>query len=391
MVSAIVIQDLEKRFRVYADRGQSLKETVLFEKRRRYEEHPILRGISLTIERGEAVALIGRNGCGKSTLLKLISRILYPDGGTVHTAGRVSSLLELGAGFHPEMTGRENIYTNASIFGLTRKEIHARLNEIIAFSELGVAIDRPVRTYSSGMYMRLAFAVAIHVGADILLIDEILAVGDAAFQSKCMERLMQLKAEGVTIVIVSHSMAQLERICDRSIWLENGLIRMDGTPTEVHPHYLEEMGQRVKAPLQEQQVVPVVRLTGVLLHNNSGEEITQCATGDAVTVRLQYQADVSQAQSAMLTLAIYRADALLCWSSNTAKEQLAPISLLSEGVLECRFPALTLNAGSYWLDAALRHPETGALYDARHRAVRFFIENNTGQSGVIHLAHQWKI
>lgn len=389
-MSAIVIQDVEKRFRVYAERGQSLKETVLF-KRRRYEEYPILRGISLSIARGEAVALIGRNGCGKSTLLKLISRILYPDGGTVHTHGRVSSLLELGAGFHPEMTGRENIYTNASIFGLTRKEIQAKLDEIIAFSELGTAIDRPVRTYSSGMYMRLAFAVAIHVGADILLIDEILAVGDAAFQAKCIARLMQLKAEGVTIVIVSHSMAQLERICDRSIWLENGRVRMDGIPAEVHPHYLEEMGQRLKVPPPEPERIPFVRLTQVALLNENGAEITQCNTGDGVTVRLQYQADIANAQSATLTLAVYRADALLCWSSNTGKEQLAAISLKSEGMLECRFTALSLNAGSYWLDAALRHPETGALYDARHRAVRFFVKNNREQGGVADLPHQWNI
>jgi len=194
ILPAISVSQLHKSFRVYADGSSTLKDRLLFRHRRKYRLQPVLRGVSLEIRKGEAVALIGRNGCGKSTLLKLISRILYPDAGSVQVHGRVSSLLELGAGFHPEMTGRENIFTNASVFGLSHGEIRSRLQEIIDFSRLGDAIDRPVRTYSSGMYMRLAFAVAIHVGADILLIDEILAVGDAAFQAKCMERLLALKA-----------------------------------------------------------------------------------------------------------------------------------------------------------------------------------------------------
>ena len=243
-MAAIEIENLKKSFRIYADRGQSLKEKLLSAERRRYQKRTVLDGISLTVEPGEAIGLVGKNGCGKSTLLKLMSRILYPDSGSVRLNGRVSSLIELGAGFHPDMTGRENIFTNASIFGLTHQEIEARLDEIIAFSEMQDFIDTPVRTYSSGMYMRLAFSVAIHVGADILLIDEILAVGDAAFQAKCFERLMEIKASGTTIVIVSHSMAQLERICDRTIWIENGKIRMEGAPNEVHPKYLEEMGKR---------------------------------------------------------------------------------------------------------------------------------------------------
>ena len=201
---AIEIHDLKKKFRVYADAGHSLKEKLLSKKRRSYEERWVLNGISLQVEQGEAIGLVGRNGCGKSTLLKLMSRILFPESGSVKINGRVSSLIELGAGFHPDMTGRENIYTNASIFGLTHKEIDERLQEIIDFSEMEEFIDNPVRTYSSGMYMRLAFSVAIHVGADILLIDEILAVGDAAFQAKCFERLMEIKASGTTIVIVSH-------------------------------------------------------------------------------------------------------------------------------------------------------------------------------------------
>ena len=194
--NAIEVRDLTKKFKVYMDKGSQLKERVLFRKRNRYEERWVLNGISFNVRKGEAVGLIGHNGCGKSTTLKLLTKIIYPDSGTVEMNGRVSSLIELGAGFHPDMSGRENIYTNASIFGLSKKEIDARVDEIIAFSELEDYIDNPVRTYSSGMYMRLAFSVAINVDADILLIDEILAVGDAHFQEKCFEKMQEIKKNG---------------------------------------------------------------------------------------------------------------------------------------------------------------------------------------------------
>ena len=173
-----------------------------------------------------------------------MSRIIYPDKGTIEINGRVSSLIELGAGFHPDMSGRENIYTNASIFGLKRKEIDDRLDEIIAFSELEEFIDNPVRTYSSGMYMRLAFSVAINVDADVLLIDEILAVGDVRFQSKCFNKLREIKRKGTTIVIVSHSLGQIEQICDKSIWLHQGAIKKYGSPRDVHPEYMEFMSKK---------------------------------------------------------------------------------------------------------------------------------------------------
>lgn len=242
-MNAIEIIDVSKYYKVYYDKGTSLKEKLLFSKRNKYEQRQVLNGISFSIAQGEAVGLVGINGCGKSTLLKLMARIIYPNRGSVTTNGRVSSLIELGAGFHPDMTGRENIYTNASIFGLSHKEIEQRVEEIIAFSELGDAVDTPVRTYSSGMYMRLAFSVAIHVDADILLIDEILAVGDAAFQAKCFQRLTEIKAAGTTIVIVSHSLGQIEEFCDRSIWIKNGNVEMAGDPQTIHANYLDSIRQ----------------------------------------------------------------------------------------------------------------------------------------------------
>lgn len=238
-MDAIQVKDVYKSYRIYHDKSSSLKEKVLFWKRNKCEIRPVLQGVSFSVPKGEAVGLIGVNGCGKSTMLKLMARIIYPNQGKVEICGRVSSLIELGAGFHPDMTGRENIYINASIFGLTKAEIDQRLDEIIQFSELGAAIDTPVRTYSSGMYMRLAFSVAIHVDADILLVDEILAVGDAGFQEKCFNRLKEIKANGATIVIVSHALSQIEDICDRSIWLKNGKMEMIGPPGQVHSLYLQ--------------------------------------------------------------------------------------------------------------------------------------------------------
>lgn len=253
---AIEVDNIKKSFKVYYDKGNELKERILFRNRSRYEKREVLKGISFKVKKGEAVGLVGHNGCGKSTTLKLLTRIMYPDEGNVVIRGRVSSLIELGAGFHPDMSGRENIYTNAAIFGLTRKEIDAKIEDIIRFSELEEFIDNPVRTYSSGMYMRLAFSVAINVDADVLLVDEILAVGDVNFQKKCFDKLKEIKEQGTTIVIVSHSLGQIEEICDRSIWIDDGRIREEGTPIIVHEKYLEVMeGERLIREKKEKEEI----------------------------------------------------------------------------------------------------------------------------------------
>ena len=238
-MNAIEIRDMYKDFKLVYDKPTTLKERICFWKTTKVQKRQVLKNINLDIKKGETVALIGTNGSGKSTLLKLMTKILYPNKGTLETHGKLTSLLELGAGFHPDFTGRENIYFNAAIFGLTRQEIDKRINEIIEFSELGDFIDNPVRTYSSGMYMRLAFSIAINVDAEILLIDEILAVGDQHFQDKCFAKLKEMKESEKTIVIVTHSLGQVRELCNRAIWIYNGEVRMDGTPNEVVDEYLK--------------------------------------------------------------------------------------------------------------------------------------------------------
>ena len=236
----IIVDDVYKTFNVYLDKANTVKEKLLFLfTRNKKQKREVLKGINLKIKKGEVVALIGTNGSGKSTLLKLMTKIIYPNKGKIITEGKLTSLLELGAGFHPDFSGRENIYFNASIFGLTRKQIDERLEDIIEFSELRQFIDNPVRTYSSGMYMRLAFSVAINVDADILLIDEILSVGDEHFQNKCFEKMQELKKQGKTMVFVTHSMESVKKLCDRAVWLCEGKIKMDGNTEDVIKDYVE--------------------------------------------------------------------------------------------------------------------------------------------------------
>ena len=236
---AIEVEHVYKDFRIYYDKPSTLKERLVFWNKSKRETREILKDINIKIIPGETVALIGVNGSGKSTLLKLITQIIYPTKGKIKTHGKLTSLLELGAGFHPDFTGRENIYFNAAIFGLSKKEIDNRIDEIIDFSELGDYIDNPVRTYSSGMYMRLAFSIAINVDAEILLIDEILAVGDQHFQEKCFTKMAELKKSSKTIVMVTHDLNAVNNLCDRAIWIYEGKVRLDGNVNKVIKEYIK--------------------------------------------------------------------------------------------------------------------------------------------------------
>jgi ABC-2 type transport system ATP-binding protein len=241
--TVIEFNHVSKKFTFNPGRNMTLKDWIVY--RRKYDNATtinVLDDVSFVVEEGESLGIIGRNGSGKSTILKILSKIYYPTTGNVRIDGKVSSLIELGAGFHPEMSGRENIRINASINGLSPKEINERMDEIIEFSELGDFIDKPIKVYSSGMYMRLAFSVAINIRADILLIDEILAVGDIAFQKKCFDKLQELKKTGITIVLISHSTQQIIDNCNRAIWIDDHKIVSEGEPTCVCNAYIERYG-----------------------------------------------------------------------------------------------------------------------------------------------------
>lgn len=408
----IAVQDVQKNFKVYYDKGNMLKERILFPNRNRFERREVLRGISFQCCRGEAVGLIGRNGCGKSTILKLLSRILRPNGGSITVNGRVSSLLELGAGFHMDMTGRENIYINASIFGLTKGEIDAQAGGIIAFSELEEFIDSPVRTYSSGMYMRLAFAVAIHVRADILLIDEILAVGDANFQAKCFEKLREMKRDGVTIVIVSHSLAQIEQICDRSVWIDRGVIRKEGKPREVHPAYLDYMSQKRRDRVEREAVsvqeeekktgqedrVPEpareaggrdVRIVRCELLDENRRKAMVYTTGSAMILRAEYECGNEKLRESVFGFHIFKSDGTDCYGTNTLIDKVQNIRLRKRGTVEVVFPSVMLLQGNYKMDIAL-HDEDGTAFHYLYDAVSFELVNPYEETGICRIGHEWK-
>ncbi len=418
--NAIEVKNVRKKFRVYYDKGNQLKERLLFRKRNRYEDRWVLNGISFNIKEGEAVGLIGHNGCGKSTTLKLLTRIMYPNEGTIELKGRVSSLIELGAGFHPDMSGRENIYTNASIFGLSKKEIDERMDDIVEFSEMEQFLDNPVRTYSSGMYMRLAFSVAINVNADILLIDEILAVGDINFQSKCFNKLKEIKAQGTTIVIVSHSLGQIEQICDRTIWLDAGKIKADGRPRDVHPEYMDFMGQKRQEIADKENARKeeksgkkagertdeegasdtsddekkrwgngYARINQVRMLDEHGKNQNAFATGSKVTIELDYTVR-KKVEDAVFGIGIFNQGGQQIYGTNTRIDQMEEFNLDSSGSMKITLENVNLLPGVYLLDVAIES-QVGIPVDYFREAYTFEMYSQIGDVGVARLNHQWYI
>lgn len=393
--NAIEISNVTKKFNISIDKAQTIKERIVFSKRRRVDRQ-VLRGISFNVKKGEAIGLIGHNGCGKSTTLKLLTRIMYPDSGSIEMWGRVSSLIELGAGFHPDMSGKENIYINASIFGLTRKEINNRVDDIIAFSQLEDFIDNPVRTYSSGMYMRLAFSVAINVDADILLIDEILAVGDISFQAKCFKKLREIKSAGATIVIVSHNSEQIEQICDRVLWLDGGQIKMEGPPNVVNRQYREYMEKKA-GTYESPNSVEIEKAKGfstkiekVLIVNKIGKSINNIETGEQICIEIYYTAELDEISNPIIGLKFYREDGVVCYGTNTRREGIENIILREKGIIYCEIKSLMFLSGKYWLDVAIRNGDMSPL-DYIEKACTFTVNSPIEEIGLLRLEHNWRM
>lgn len=404
--NVIEVRDVTKSFKVYLDKGSQLKERLLFRKRSRYEERKVLRGISFSVKKGEAIGLIGHNGCGKSTTLKLLTRIMYPDSGSIKMQGRVSSLIELGAGFHPDMSGRENIYTNAAIFGLNKKEIDSRIQSIIDFSELKDFIDNPVRTYSSGMYMRLAFSVAINVDADILLIDEILAVGDANFQSKCFNKLREIKSHGTTIVIVSHSLGQIEQICDRSIWIHEGLIKAEGPPKEIDLEYLDYMSRKIQDRNKKSEEAAdteepaenkdgkrwgsgEARIKRIRSFASDGTEQSVFRVGEDIRLTVDYTVK-KPVQDAVIGFGIFDMNGVQCYGTNTRIDKLPEMTLTKDGTAEITMKNVQLLSGEYMIDIAIEQGE-GIPVDYYRQAYKIQMLSAYGDAGIARVDHTWNL
>ncbi|MBE5845164.1 MAG: ABC transporter ATP-binding protein [Butyrivibrio sp.] len=396
---AIEVKNVTKEFKLYHDRGQTLKEMSLFKKRRTYEKMTVLNNISFNVKKGEAIALIGHNGCGKSTTLKLLTKILYPDQGSITMRGRVSSLLELGAGFHPDMTGRENIYNNASIYGLTKKEIDKRVNDIIAFSELGDFIDQPVRSYSSGMYTRLAFAVSVNVDADILLVDEILAVGDANFQAKCYDYMRGLKDKGVTIVIVTHAHGTVRSFCDRAIWIHGGEIRAEGESNPVVDEYLAYMNaERAKAEGKTVQQNTdsnhygsgEVTIESCEIINSNGEVTTSLNYSENYKIRLKYNV-MKPIKEFIFGYNIFDGDQRCIFGIDSTNKNLhLSGEAIGPGTLEIDCAPLNLLTGNYRLQLSITDMSRSPL-DYYREYCKISVANPNSESGVIHYDTTWNL
>lgn len=393
----IRVDDVWKNFKIYQERNLSLKETLLRRRRAKYEAFWALKGVSFEVEEGTTIGIIGENGSGKSSMLKILAKILRPNKGSIEINGKISALLELGAGFHPDLTGRENTYLNGSILGLTRAQIDERIDDIIAFSELSKFIDMPVKTYSSGMYVRLGFAVAINVDPDILLVDEILAVGDESFQRKCLNKLYELKEQGKTIVVVSHALDQVRNICDEAIWLEHGVMKESGRAAQVVDSYLEEVNRQEESKATELEEVEhgarwgsgEVKITGVRFLDDMENERHIFKTGERLVVEMDYEAS-EEIERPVFGVAIHSRDGVHITGTNSKFSGTIFDKIAGKGSVRYVIELLPLLKGSYVVstvvyDFSCLHP-----YDHHDRA--YMLEVSSGELsdyGVFHIPASW--
>jgi ABC-type polysaccharide/polyol phosphate transport system ATPase subunit len=412
----IALANVSKSYRLWGKRSQfaTLKSALLGRDLKPAPEAsiPALKDINFTVERGEAFGIIGRNGSGKSTLLKIISGILKPTTGTVAVQGRVAALIELGAGFHPEITGRENIYINGIMLGLSRREIDARFDKIVEFSGIREFIDQPVKTYSSGMYVRLGFAVAVHVDPDILLIDEVLSVGDEEFSAKCIAKIQEMKYRGVTLLFVTHQLDQVRTLCDRALWLDHGEPVSIGDPARVVDAYLQQVStggattvlsvtaaqEPVEEPEPETKANDLLEeerwgsgdviLTRVSLVDDQGRDLVALGAGTSVTIEADVEVRTAQ-DDFVFGIGIYHADGTCVYGTNTDLEGFAPERLSANGRVRFIMPSLDLVAGSYRIDAAV-HTRNGRAFDYRRGVIRFVVGSRVHDVGVYRPQHHWK-
>lgn len=393
----IVVDHVSKKYRLYRERNASIKAAVMRGGRAKVDIFWALDDVSFEIEQGSTTGLIGENGSGKSTMLKCLARILRPDKGSVSVTGKMSALLELGAGFHPELSGRENVFLNGAILGLSQKELQARFDDIVDFAGIGQFIDEPVKNYSSGMYVRLGFSVAINVEPDILLVDEVLAVGDEAFQRKCLERFASLKRAGKTVIIVSHSMSSVLTMCDHAIWFKKGNKMADGEPRGVVEAYTGSLVLDEGRPTETGSTETgdrwgsgEARIERVELVDRNGLSTTRVFTGDPVAVRLWY-ATSEPVERPVFSVSLQTLQGVVVSGPTTREAEVIPEKIDGEGWVDLKLDRFPLLPGTYDITASLTDYNLAHPYDVRRNVLRIDVDRK-GQvepAGIVSLGGRW--
>jgi ABC-2 type transport system ATP-binding protein len=391
---AVEVLDVSKKFRLVHERNNSLKATIMRGRRVVAEDFWALKDVSFEVYEGETFGLIGENGSGKSTMLKCLTRILRPNQGSVAVNGKVSALLELGAGFHPELTGRENVFLNGAILGLSQKELRRRFDSIVDFAGVGAFIDEPVKNYSSGMYVRLGFSVAINVDPDVLLVDEVLAVGDEAFQRKCNEKFAELRNEGKTIVLVTHGLPIVQNLCNRAAWFSHGHLMQVGRPKEVIEAYTEtvQVDRQVDEQGHSRWGSGEGRILAVELLDGSGCVVNRVHGGDAACFRLHYEMHEA-IERPVFGLSIRTVDGFEVSLLRSRDVDCVPEKLNGSGFVEVAFDPVQLLPGTYDVSFSLTDYTSLHAYDVRADLVRFDVERgkHREEGGVVALGGKWKI
>ena len=411
-MAAITVQNVTRIYQKYSSRHRfktfksALIKGDLFKSMKPDEVVTALKDLNFEVEEGTAFGVIGENGSGKSTLLKIVTGIVKPSSGTVTVNGKVSALIELGAGFHPEITGRENIFINGIMLGLTKKEIHEKFDEIVRFAELEEFIDAPVKTYSSGMYMRLGFSIAINVNPDVLLVDEVLSVGDASFVPKCLDRIDDFRRRKKTILFVSHDLATVRRICDKVIWLKDGIIQTIGEPNRVVDAYLQDVTDKQEEDFEKrQQVVDKeekydenrrenrwgkreVEITKTVITNMDGKEKHVFSPDEGMVIEVDVEA-YSEIKDFAFGIGIFNSQGICCYGTNTILEELEPASISGKGKVHLRIERLNLVNGIYYLDIAV-HKRDGYPFDYHRNLYSFLVSSFEKDVGIFRPDHSWE-
>jgi lipopolysaccharide transport system ATP-binding protein len=388
----VIVEHLGKRYRrMHSDRPRTIMEAALagFRKMRAMESFWALQDVSFAVMPGQMVGILGHNGAGKSTLLQILSGIVKPDAGRVQVTGRMGALLDLGSGFHADLTGRENVFINAIIGGLTRREAEQQFEQILEFAELEDFIDNPLRTYSAGMQMRLGFAVAIHTNPDVLFIDEFLSVGDLAFQAKCLDRILTLKQQGCAIVLISHNAAQVQEMCDQAIWLEQGQVKAYGEPEVVGQAYADKMEAKANLTPQAQTYSQEAMIQAVALQNAPATTRTEIDSGDHLTIALDYV--VQQPLDYLVaSISISNTDGQIYFNTNTSTSHLElPISLGSHR-LQLNLDRVDLCGGEYFVNVGL-HTREWQTYDSHWHQHALHIRWTPPAQTILYPPHHWQI